>query len=74
MIEEIIKTTLIKETDIQSNRNETCIGRDQTEKRFIDKWTDIEKWESNKVETIATIVIHRNVINHIKCKWNIFKS
>jgi len=37
MIVEIIKTTLIKERDIQSNRKDKLMSKDHIENNFIEK-------------------------------------
>lgn len=43
MTVEIIKTTLIKDSDIQSNRKETFISKDHRENNLIEKCTAVEK-------------------------------
>lgn len=66
MIVEINKTTLIKEEDIQSKKNDTFKSKIQEEKRLNEKYIEKLLNEMNNVVTTLNIVKRENTKNQIK--------
>lgn len=74
MIVEINKTTLIKEEDIQSKKNDTFKSKIQEEKRLNEKYIEKLLNEMNNVVTTLNIVKRENTKNQIKWRWKTFKD